>query len=241
MKIKQYNDENVCIQIKDFELLDVSFYGCDARFEFEIRDKETGVLLGTDNEKVENAFMGVDDDEEIYAFLEEKDIDFSEEFDDDFSRLPDELKKEFEKYVLGLYDDMYHDYFFDADEEIQEAMADKIMDQLYLDDSLLYVILDEKVGWLKISSDYFGIHLSSDDVEIHRVYNVDMEEWIYEVEGDYFYIISDGGMRPDYTLTFCKREEAHPHVVTQEDMENDMYPGYHGKVGDVLYDYEEIE
>ena len=117
LKIKKYSDENVRVKITDFQLRDVSFYGCDAGFEFEIRDDETDVLLDTDYEIVENAFMGVDDGEEIYYFLEEKGIDFSEQYDDDYDQLPDELKKEYEAYLLEHYDDMYHEYFFEADEE----------------------------------------------------------------------------------------------------------------------------
>lgn len=67
-KIKKYIDDNVSLRVTDFQLLDVSFYGCDARFEFEFRDKETGVVLNTYMETVENAFMGVDDGDEIYTF-----------------------------------------------------------------------------------------------------------------------------------------------------------------------------
>ena len=241
MKIKQYCEENVCIKVVDFELLDVSFYGCDACFEFEIRDQESNVLLDTDYETIENAFMGVDDSEDIYAFLEEKGIDFSEEYDDDFDKLPDELKKEFEEYELCLYDDLYHEYFFDGDNSTQEEITDRIMDQIHLDDSKLYVIRGEDAGWIQISSDYFGIYLCSNDIEIHKVYNVNMQEWIYEVEGIFFYIIKrDLMMRPDYHLILCKRDKTHPHVVTLDDLENDNYIGYNGKAGDVLYDYEEL-
>ena len=137
-KIKKYCEDNVHIKISDFDLLDISIYGCDARFYFEIRDDETDVLLDTDCETIENAFMGVDDDEEIYYFLEEKDIDFSEEYDDDYDQLPDELKKEYEAYLLDHYNDMYHDYFFDSDEKTQQEFVDKIMDQLYLAKNKFY-------------------------------------------------------------------------------------------------------
>lgn len=67
-RIKKYIDDNVSLRVTDFQLLDVSFYGCDARFEFEIRDKETGIVMDPDTEMVEYAFMGVDDGEEIYTF-----------------------------------------------------------------------------------------------------------------------------------------------------------------------------
>ena len=97
---KQLCKENVRIQIKDFELKDVSFYGCDADFDIEIKDKETGILLATDNVRVENAFWGVDDSEEIYYFLEGKEIDVSEEYDDDFDNdLFDEDEEESRDYV----------------------------------------------------------------------------------------------------------------------------------------------
>ena len=206
-KIKQYCVESVSIKITDFKLQDVSFYGCDALFEFEIRDDETGLLLDTGFETIENAFMGIDDSEDLYAFLEDKGIDFSEEYDDDFDRLPDELTKDFEEYVLKLYDDHYHEYFFDGDDSTQEEMIYKIKDKHNLDDSLIYVIKGEEIGWIMMSSDYYGVHLKSDDVEIHKVYHVDMQKWIYEVEGEYFDIISDFGPKPDYYITFYKQNE----------------------------------
>ena len=81
--IKLFSKENVRIHITDFELLKTTFYGCDARFEYEVRDKETDTLLDTTYDTIENAFMGVDDSEEIYYFLEEKGIDFSAEYDED--------------------------------------------------------------------------------------------------------------------------------------------------------------
>lgn len=239
--IKHYCKENIFIKITDFELLDVSFYGCDARFEFEIYDKETETLLDTDYERIENAFMGVDDSEDIYYFLEEKGIDFSEEYDDDFSKLPDDLKKEYEECELSQYNDVYHDYLFDDDGSAQTDIIDKIMKQLYLDNSRFYVIKNDSVEWITANSDYFGTQISSDDLEISRVYNVDMEQYIYDVDGCYFDIIAtDWGMRPDYQLTLFKRDELHPHKVTAEDLRNGTYPGYKGHAGDVLYDYDEM-
>ena len=238
LKIKKYSDDNVHIKITDFQLRNVSFYGCDAGFEFEIRDDETDVLLDTDYEIVENAFMGVDDEEEIYYFLEEKEIDFSEEYNDDYDQLPDELKKEYEAYLLEQYDDMYHDYFFDADEETQEEFVDKIMEEYYFPLNKFYIVKGEEVGWIEAKSDYYGVHLSSDNVEIHRVYNINMQDWIYEAEGVFFNVIcSDWGMSSDFSIEFFERDDKHPFTVTAEDLENDMYPGYNGKVGDVLYNY----
>ena len=37
--IKLFSKENVRVHVTDFELLKISFYGCDARFEYEVRDK----------------------------------------------------------------------------------------------------------------------------------------------------------------------------------------------------------
>ena len=188
LKIKKYSVDNVQIKITDFQLQDVSFYGCDAGFEFEIRDKETDVLLDTDYEIVDNAFMGVDDSEEIYSFLEEKEIDFSEEYDDDYDQLPDEIKKEFEEYELELYNDIYHEDFFDGEENAMEEIIGKVTRQLYLPDNKFYIVKGEEVGWIEVESDYFGVHLSSDTVKIHKVYNVDMQDWICETDGAYFVI-----------------------------------------------------
>lgn len=237
-KIKKYCVKNVSIKITDFQLLDVSIYGCDARFYFEIRDKETGVLLDTDCETIENAFMGVDDDEEIYYFLEEKGIDFSEEYDDDYDQLPDELKKEYEEYELNHYNELYHNYFFESEEETQEEYVDKVMDQFRLPKNKFYIVNGDTVDWIEATSDYFGVHLSSDGIKIHRVYNMNMEDWIYEADGVYFNIgTSDWGISPDFYIEFFKRDDKDSATVTAEDMENDMYSGYDGKAGDVLYNY----
>ena len=203
--IKKYCKDNIGIKIIDFELLDVSFYGCDARFEFEVRDKETDVLLSTDFEKVENAFMG-DDSEEIYAFLEDKGVDFSEEYDDDFEKLPDELKKEFEAYELQSYNEMYHDWFFDAEEEEQEGIIEKIMDELNLPKGLFYVVRGDSAEWIEAKYDYYGVHLSSDTLVIRKVYYEDMEDWIYELDGVIFNITSDGGRLPDFDIEFFEQE-----------------------------------
>jgi len=239
-RIKKYYKENIRIKITDFELLDVSIYGCDARFEFEIRDHETDILLDTGYETVEYAFMGVDDSEEIYYFLEEKGIDFSEQYDDDYDRLPDELKEEFEAHLLELYNDVYHDYLFDGDEETQKEFVDKIMKKLHLQENLFYITKDEDVSWIEATSDYFGVHLKSDSTEIRRIYNVNTEDWIYEVDGIYFDVVSDFGMFPEYTLELFERDDKHPHNVTREDLENDTYPGFHGKVGDVVFPYDDV-
>lgn len=239
--IKKYCEENIHIQITDFELRDVSIYGCDALFYFEIRDDETDVVLDTDCETVENAFMGVDDGEEIYYFLEEKGIDFSEEYDDDYDRLPDELKKEYDAYLLDHYNDLYHDYFFDADEDTQQEYIDKIMDQLYLASNRFYIIKDKKACWIVATEDYFGVHLSSDDVKIHKVYNVNMQEYIYEVDGIYFNICCRGmRLSVDFYIELFERDEEHPYVVNAEDLANDVYPGYQGDVGDVIYSYNDL-
>lgn len=206
-KIKKYCKDIIHIKITDFELLDVSIYGCDARFEFEIRDNETDVLLDTDFQKVENAFMGVDDSEE---------------------------------YELQNYNDMYHDWFFEAEEEEQEDIIEKIMDELYLPKGLFYVVKGDSAEWIEAKSDYFGVHLSSDTLDIRKVYNVEIEDWIYETEGEFFDVVSDGGMSPDFDIEFFKRIEEHPYTVTANDLENDRYTGYVGKPGDVVYDYEDV-
>lgn len=240
-KIKKYSKENVHIQITDFELRNVSVYGCDAGFYFEIRDNETDVLLDTDYEIVDNAFMGVDDSEEIYCFLEEKGIDFSEEYDDDYDRLPDEIKKEFEEYELDLYNSIYHEDLFDGEENAMEEIIGKVTRQLYLPDNKFYIVKGEEVGWIEVESDYFGVHLSSDTVKIHKVYNVNMQDWIYEANGTYFIINNNSyNLSTNYYIEFFERDESHPYKVTAEDFENETYPGYRGKVGDVIFDYHEV-
>lgn len=173
-KIKKYCKDNIHIKITGFELLDVSIYGCDARFEFEIRDNETDALLDTDFQKVENAFMGVDDSEE---------------------------------YELQNYNDMYHDWFFEAEEEEQEGIIEKIMDELYLPKGLFYVVKGDSAEWIEAKFDYFGVHLNSDTLDIRKVYYKDMEDWIYEVDGVLFNITSDGSRLPDFDIEFFDRDE----------------------------------
>ena len=240
-KIKKYSKENIHIKITDFELRNVSFYGCDAGFDLEIRDSETDVLLDTDYEIVDNAFMGVDDSEDLYSFLEEKEIDFSEEYDDDYDQLPDKIKKEFEEYELELYNDIYHEDFFDGEENAMEEIIGKVTRQLYLPDNKFYIVKGEEVGWIEVESDYFGVHLSSDTVKIHKVYNVDMQDWICETDGAYF-VINDNSynLSRNYNVVLFERDVSHPYKVTAEDFENDTYPGYRGKVGDVIFDYHAV-
>ncbi len=235
--IKSYREENVCIKITDFQLRDVSIYGCDATLDFNIYDKETMVLLDTDFETIENAFMGVDDSEDLWNFLEEKGIDFSEEYNDDYDKLPAELKKEFSDYELSFYDDAYHEWFFDDDQSSHEDIIDRIMDRLYLNGEKIYVIRGQELGWIDVTSDYFGIHLHSDDVKIGTVYNVDMQDWIYEIDGIYFDVCMTCLNPSVYGVELLIRDDSRKYVVTNEDFYNDIYPNYVGKEGDILYDY----
>ena len=239
LKIKQLcNKENVRIQITDFELMNVCIYGCDACFHFEIRDKETNFLLLSDSEIIENAFMGVDDVDEIYYFLEDKGIDFSEEYDEDFSNLPIDLQEEFDEYLFNTYDNVYHETLFDGEESTMECYIDKIMHQLDPDKNKFYLIRGKKIAWIKITSDYNGFHLHSDDVEIKKVYNVDEEDWIYEIEGIFFSVT---GYSNNLKIHYYKRDNTCKFIVTAEKYDNNWFPDYWGKIGDVLYGYNRIK
>ena len=149
--IKLFSKENVRIHVTDFELLKISFYGCDARFEYEVRDNETNTLLDTDFDTIEYAFMGVDNSEEIYYFLEEKGIEFSAEYDDDYDKLPAEIRKEFEQYELSHYNELYHEYFFDGGSDIQDVICEKLLDNLYPSSGDIYVIIGDRHFYLKIT------------------------------------------------------------------------------------------
>ena len=234
---KQLCKENIRIQIKDFELKDVSFYGCDADFDIEIKDKETGILLATDNVRVENAFWGVDDSEEFYYFLEGKEIDFSEEYDDDFDNLPSDLLKEFEDYELDYYNNAYHELLFEGEESLMDCYIDKIMHQLDPGKDKFYFVHGKKIAWINITADYKGFHLHSDDVEIKKVYNVYEERWIYEMEGVFFSIT---GNSDNLIIHRYKRDKTYNLIMTAEDFDNNRCPDYWGKIGDVLYGYNKI-
>lgn len=235
--IKLFSKENVCIHITDFELLKISFYGCDARFEYEVRDKETNTLLYTDFDTIEYAFMGVDDSEEIYYFLEEKGIDFSAEYDNDYDKLPAEIRKEFEQYELSHYNELYHEYFFDGGSDAQDAICAKLIANLYPSPGDIYVIIDDKVSWIDITSDYFGLHPQSGDIVINRVYNMNSEDWIYEIEGVYFELGMIYSQPRQHTLLFYERDEDSRYVVTGDDITEGAFPDYDGQAGDKLNNY----
>jgi hypothetical protein len=244
MDVKRYTEENVYVKILDFELTTVSFYGCDARFEIEIRDKETGVLLDETWENLEYAFMGVDDGEDLYYFLEDKGIDFSEQYDDDYSKLPAQLQQEFDEYELSVYDEAYHEYLFD-DEDTLKEYSEKILNRCHpVDRYKLYIIKDSQPKWIDVTYDYFGFHLHSKDIEIHPVYDMGTESYIYEVEGCYFdlFVTEYTGLFscPEFKVILYTRDENDFYVVTEEDLCDDCYPpDYWGDPGDVLYYYDE--
>lgn len=235
--IKLFSEENVRIHVTDFKLLDTSFYGCDARFEYEVRDKETNTLIFTTYDTIEYAFMGVDDSEEIYYFLEEKGIDFSADYDDDYDKLPAEVRKEFEQYELSHYNDIYHEYFFDGGSDVQDVICEKLLDNLYPSPGDIYVIIDDKVSWIDITSDYFGLHPQSGDIVIHRVYNMDEEDWIYEIEGVYFALRTNYSSTNRYSLLLYERDDDSRYVVTEDDITECAFPDYDGQAGDELYNY----
>lgn len=235
--IKLFSKENVRIHITDFELLKISFYGCDARFEYEVRDKETDTLLDTTYNTIEYAFMGVDDSEEIYCFLDGKGIDFSADYDDDYDKLPAEIRKEFEQYELSHYNELYHEYFFDGDSDVQETISEKLLNNLYPSPGDIYVIIGDKVSWIDITSDYFGLLPQSDDIVIHRVYNMDNEDWIYEAEGVYFELGMIYSQPRRHTLLFYERDDDSRYVVTEDDITEGAFPDYDGQAGDELYNY----
>lgn len=238
--IKLFSKESITIHITDFRLTDVSIYGCDADFEYEIRDKETGTLLDTDSQRLEYAFMGVDDGDELYLFLKEKGIDFSAEYDDDYDKLPAGLRQEFEQYLIDMYNDLYHDWFFEDEEDAHEDIVEKLHTYLGRPGDI-YVIIGDKVGWIDITDDYFGIHLQCDkNVDLHSVYDMNSEEYIYEIGGVYFepYVIDWRYKR--YALRFFERDEDSRYEVTDEDCCEGAFTDYYGGEGDILYSYHEI-
>jgi hypothetical protein len=246
MDVKRYTEENVYVKILDFELTTVSFYGCDARFEIEIRDKETGVLLDETWENLEYAFMGVDDGEDLYYFLEDKGIDFSEQYDDDYSKLPAQLQQEFDEYELSVYDEAYHEYLFD-DEDTLKEYSEKILNRCHpVDRYKLYIIKDSQPKWIDVTYDYhYGFLLHSKDVFIRGLYNinVDADGYVYRVEDCYFNLLETESTGlfswPDFKLILYTRDEDHPYVVTEEDLREGYMSDYWGNPGDVLYNYYE--
>ena len=179
--VKQFNDENLEIKITDFKLDDLSVYGCDATFIYDLIDKETGIKIDEDYDTI-TAFMGVEIDDEIYDFLEEKGIDYEKEYDCDSSKLPKKLYDEYYNMMLDMYNDGYQDYFWEC-EELQQEITEKLMDKAYFPSSKLYVIRNNNVEFIDLSCDYFGVHLKSDTVDIKRVYYDDMEDYVYEIDG----------------------------------------------------------
>ena len=236
--IKIFNKSNVSIRITDFELLDVSFYGCDARFDFEIRDRETDVLLDTSLDIVQDAFPGIDDSEDLYEFLEEKGIDFSADYDDDYDKLPAEMLREFEQREQSMYDDMYHEWFFESDEQEHASIIEKIKDNLYPFRGDIYVIRGEEVAWIEVSYDYFGYHLKGEGVNLQFVYDMGTQKWIYEIDGVFFDLFGTDSCQ--FALVVYEREEDSRYVVTADDLLIDAFPYFDGDEGDVIYYYHPI-
>ena len=55
--------------------------------------------------------------------------------------------------------------------------------------------------------------MASDTLEIHKVYNVDTESWIYELDGMFFDIVSDFGLRPAFSIEYYHRNNKHSYIV----------------------------
>ena len=141
--------------------------------------------------------------------------------------------RKFEDYKLDYYNEAYHELFFGDDSSLDE-LVDKIMQELYLDDSRRYLIHGKDAAWINVILDGLWLYPHSDEVKIQPVYNVNSEDWIYEADGVYFSV--------EATWTNCyfdqyERDETCKYIVTEEDLDNDRFPGYDGKVGDVLYGY----
>ena len=238
--IKHYCKNNIRIQITDVQLMDISFYGCDAGFDFEIRDKETDVLLDTGYEYVEYAFPGVDEDEEIDCFLEGKGIDFYEEYDGKFDNIHKDLLEEFKDYLFQIYNEYYQEMFYFGELYLDECI-EKIMRQLDLANNLLYLVRGENVAWItakrKSRPFYSGIALYSNDLTMRAVYNLNNERWLVEAEGHYFQVIDgcDG-----LYLELYKRREDYKVIVTEDNYNEEDLPGYYGEIGIALYYYDLI-
>ena len=239
--IKHYCKNNIRIQITDVQLMDISFYGCDAGFHFEIRDKETDVLLDTDYDSVVCAFPGVDEDEEINCFLEGKGIDFYEEYDGDFDNIPKDLQEEYEDYLLQSYNEYYQEMFYIGELYLDECI-EKIMRQLDLDNNLLYLVRGENVAWITVKRKPYPfchvIVLYSNDLTMKNAYNLANERWLVEAEGHYFQVIDDGC--EGLYLRLYKRREDYKVIVTEDNYNKKDLPGYDGEIGITLYYYDLI-
>lgn len=93
------------------------------------------------------------------------------------------------------------------------------------------------MSWIDITNDYFGLHPQSGDIVIHRVYNMDEEDWIYEVGGVYFELGMIYSQPRQHTLLFYERDDDSRYVVKEDDITKGAFPDYDGYVGDELYNY----
>ena len=93
------------------------------------------------------------------------------------------------------------------------------------------------MSWIDITSDYFGIHPQSGDIVIHRVYNMDGEDWIYEIEGVYFALRTNYSSTNRHSLLLYERDDDSCYVVTEDDITEGAFPDYDGQAGDELYNY----
>lgn len=245
LKIKKVNLDNCIIRIKDLEVTDYSFYGTDADFHYDVIDRETNkIIFENEFSSLEWGLMGYEDYDDFDDFLEEKGItyeEFKEKYDEDFDKLPQEMKDEFIISVKERLTDYYYEEYVGEDLcEIDNDLAEKLLDNLYEKDSY-YFIKDEKIYFLDIDYDYFGIHLRNNDNIFEMVYDINRERYIYKIKDTdyYFDIIKDFHHYNSYNIIEMKREKNNKKKVTGEDLENDIFPGYYGKIGEYVYCYDE--
>ena len=55
-----------------------------------------------------------------------------------------DVKKEFEEYELDLYNSIYHEDFFDGEENAMEEIIGKVTRQLYLSNNKFYIVNGEE-------------------------------------------------------------------------------------------------
>lgn len=240
-RIKKFIADNIKIVVTGIEITDTSFYGTDARFDFEIRDKQTDILLDEDSESLEWCLPGYEGDEEYLEewLKEEYDIDFEKDYDYDYERLPEHITEEWHNREVETLNDCYQDA------ELSDVITDGIIEKLEKvavnsRKELFYIIVGDKANVYEVSFDYYGPHVTgynnSNTVEL--VWYLDAQEEIFYVDGVYFDVFGfDRYERYEYEEYV--RDDSSAFVVNEDYL--DGLPSATPYLGKVVYDYEPID
>ena len=228
-QLKRYTYDFFYVVVTEFEIVGTCFMGTDAYFNVELRDRDTDILLNEEYERLDNCFMGFEDNDSEYfeEWLKEKyNIDFEKDYEYETSRLPEDVLDDWHKYEIELLDECYHDA--DLEDIITDDILDKIGRQVSDRDSF-YIIDDGEAYLYDVKQTYFGAKILGADTPEY-VINGHAEDLIMSLHGVYFQIYFDG------TIEVYEKDENSGFVVDEEYLDGLAIPADY--IGATAYSYD---